>query len=192
MKARMPEVVLLVVAGLALAQGGAGAQEVRAERFALVDPEGKLRAALGLLDGGPAMWLYDAAWKPRAKLALARSGEPHLDLCDAAGQSRMTLQLIDGGPCLVFRDAAGQERVGLALLDDEPRLRLGDAAGRGRVGLSLLDDTPCLTLGDAAGRERVVLGATETEDARTGATIRHPISTITLCDETGRVQWRAP
>ena len=67
----MPEVVLLVAGWRWFRR--AGAQEV--ERFALADPEGKLRRA-GTLDGGPAMWLYDAR-KPRAKLALARSGEPH-------------------------------------------------------------------------------------------------------------------
>ena len=267
MKARMLEVVLLVVSGLvggalsnvllrggpALAQGGAVAKEIRAERFvlvdqadrpraelsllrddpllALIDGEGKLRAELSLVDDCPKLVLGTEAGTPQAELSVVNDvprlllsvpghhpqaelnfvdGEPILSFRDAAGEPRTWLSTEGGDPRLVLSDGsdrarmilgreavmlidtAGNPRAGLFLPEGgEPWLRLSGATGDPQMSLSLVGE-PKLWISDAAGQPRVILGSTETEDTRTGATIRHPISTITLFDETGRVRWQAP
>jgi len=45
---------------------------------------------------------------------------------------------------------------------------------------------------DEAGKTRAALGSTEAKDTRTGATIKYPISTITLFGQAGRALWQAP
>lgn len=72
------------------------------------------------------------------------------------------------------------------------RFVLVDEAGKEREVLSMFRDDPELALFDDAGEARLVLDSTATEDTRTGAATRHPISTITLYDETGGVRRQAP
>lgn len=61
------------------------AKVIRAERFEVVDKDGKVRAGLGLADGGPGLRLYDKDEKPRAVLGLFQ-GEPYLRLYGEDGK----------------------------------------------------------------------------------------------------------
>ncbi len=209
MRTRVLNVVLLVVAGLvggalsnvllqggpALAQGGAVAKEIRAERFALVDAAGKERATLTLADGEPGLHFVDSAGRPRAALRLLGgpgvAGEPGLVFLDTAGRRRAVLRLCFGGnePELQFYDA--EAGLPCATLSARDGLWLAEGAVV-RAQLGIEEGELGLWLRDAAGQDRVVWGSTETENTRTGATTRFPISTITLFDETGRVSWQAP
>lgn len=165
----------------------------------LRDAAGTMRAALALRSDVPELQLCDTAGEPRATLGLdpAPAGKPteaSLRFYDAEDMPRMALSLFFGSPSLVFYDAASgfRPRMSLDLLNGAPRLSLCDGTGIERATMALLDDEPGLWLRDAAYQTRAVLGPTETEDTRTGATTRYPISTITLFDQTGRVQWQAP
>jgi len=113
-------------------------------------------------------------------------------LVDGTGQKRAILAVLSGDPILSLMDAAGQPRVILTVMGGDPRLWLDDGAGHMRVRLGLIDGEPGLWLADAAGQNRVVLGSVKTEDTRTGAIIKYPISTISLFTETGRGLWQAP
>ena len=110
-------VVLVVLAAVAVAYAAGHrerlvveklqAQRVQAQRFELVDNEGRLRAELrlvadcsaeGLLDekarlpsfsfgwGCPNLTLYDEKGKPRVMLTVFDDGSPDLTLCDAKGK----------------------------------------------------------------------------------------------------------
>ena len=88
------------------------AEVVGAERFEVVDKDGKLRAAL---------WLDN--------------GEPNLVLADKTGKIRAKLSLADGKPALWLADKNGKPRAGLSLLNEEPTLVLADKTGKTRAVL---------------------------------------------------------
>jgi hypothetical protein len=85
---------LVYAAGKASAEAPA-ATVVRAQRFVLVDSEGRERAELGLVQGGPCLRLLDNDGKPRAALMLASDGSPQLSLKDGNSQVRAVLGCID-------------------------------------------------------------------------------------------------
>ncbi len=150
-------------------QGRIASEEIRAQRFVMVDTAGRTRATLTVFEGEPGLALWDEAGRPRARLSIFE-GDPWIGLFDEEGKPRATLHLSEGEPILSFQDEAGEARAALHLVAGAPGLRLFDAAGQ----------------------IRVVLGPTETKNARTGAVTRFPISTLTLFDETGALAWQAP
>jgi len=104
--------VSAVLVGGAPEAEAAGADQVRAQRFEVVDAAGRLRALPGVTDG-PGLTLYDAAGKERAALVVFPGGSPGLSLFDAAGRARAMLWTNpDGTPGLTLYDAAGKERMG--------------------------------------------------------------------------------
>ena len=81
---------------------------IRAERFEVVDKDGKRRAALALVKGEPSLALFNQNGNPRAGLALVK-GEPILVLADENVKGRAILSLIpDGEPSLIFSDKDGE------------------------------------------------------------------------------------
>jgi hypothetical protein len=87
--------------------GDLAARTVRAERFELVDSQGKVRAALDVYAGSPCLVLNDAAGKGRAMLNLLANGAT-LALHDAQGKLRAGLHVTDKGAGLDLFDAAGK------------------------------------------------------------------------------------
>jgi hypothetical protein len=65
------------------------AKEVRAEKFIVVDGQGKPRAVLGTLDKEPLIALYDDKNNPRLALTVRKEGTPSLSLYDKNGKPRM-------------------------------------------------------------------------------------------------------
>jgi len=191
-------VVSWLFPGRAVFAQGTAPKVIEAQKFRVVDGQGKHRAWFGLLtDGGPILVLADAAGKSRVELSLRNPPEhgPLLALYDATGQGRAWLSLLpDGQLDLGMSNAAGQQRAWLGLSQDgEPSLALSDAAGEQRAGLGLSQDgSPSLVLCDAWRNARAVVGCTETVVIRSGVERKHPESTITLFKENGDVLWRAP
>ncbi len=111
---------LLLRVSPAVAQGmdHAAVQEVRAERFVVVDRDGREKAVLALSE--------------------TDTPEPSLTLFDQGGTGRAILCLVEGEPIIVFADEADKGSTGravLAVVEGEPMLRLADEDGNDRVVL---------------------------------------------------------
>jgi len=116
------------------------------------------------------------------------------ELVDAKGKLRGVLSVLsDGSPQLALFDAKGRPRAGLVVLSDRlPALLLGDEKGyRARLMLDA-DGSPGLVLSDEQGNTRAVVGVTNLETARTGATQKTAESSLMLFDKEGKVLWQEP
>jgi hypothetical protein len=90
-------------------------ETVEAQKFVLVDANGKALAELGAAHGGSGLVLLDAAGKPRAAMVLTSAGEPGLKLYDADGLVRAALMVgNDGRSGLALYDTNGKNRAALA------------------------------------------------------------------------------
>jgi mono/diheme cytochrome c family protein len=89
----------------------AAARAVEADRFVLLDPQGKPAAELSYRDGGPSLVLRGSAGKPRASLALLTDGVARLSLNDREGRSRVTLAVRADGEALLDLPRKGDDRV---------------------------------------------------------------------------------
>jgi len=168
---------------------GARAEEagkvVRADRFEarefnVVDENGRVRAAIGLLGEG-------------------RLAYPHVSLLDEHGRKRAGIFLM-GYPTLVLFDAEGRGDIslhgGLELdprIMSGPRLTVSDKDGKERARLSVsADGSPSLSLSDKDGTTRAVLGCTELQDKRTESVEQRQESSLVLFKSDGDVLWKAP
>ncbi len=130
---------------------------IRAQRFELVDAQGRVRGALGM----------------------GRFGDtPGIRLYDAKGQARVVLNVHPSGdPSLTLLDDKGHLRVGLGC----HHLTLYDEEGQWRAQLSLShNDRAHLTLFDKRGQRRAALGATTLKSAATGGVEKRPESSLVL------------
>ncbi|MCW5891778.1 MAG: hypothetical protein KIT14_14700 [bacterium] len=141
--------------------------EVRAERFVLVDGDGRRRAALGPADdGATGLLLYDAQERAKAQLVLDGSGAAHVKLHERDGDVAAWLAVArSGSPSLYLRGVSRHDR-GVrghaeVCVDEHgcPVLSLHDREGQARVLLSLddRDGRPSLSFSDAQGNSRLVL-----------------------------------
>ena len=110
--------VIVTVAAVAYAAGvakTAAPEVIRAQRFELVDAEGRVRAVLGESPGGaPALMLNDEKGQARAALGLDANC-PRLELSDEQGEARASLFLVfpSAVPSLWLRDEKGKVRASL-------------------------------------------------------------------------------
>jgi len=110
-------------------------QVVRAQRFELVDAQGRVRIDLGMgVDGStPCVRLLDGQDQPRIRLSLRPDGGPILGLGDEKGQPRAVLRVTaDGSSILGLFDDKGKGGAGLAVLSDG-RASLGLSDDKGKV-----------------------------------------------------------
>ena len=108
-------------------QAQTGENVVRAERFELVDSEGRVRAGLGVFNGMPGLLLYDANGTNRVELSVSDRGTG-LFLYDANETPRAKLLASDDGSALGLFDTNGKHRAGLTVLAEiGPELYLWDA-----------------------------------------------------------------
>ncbi len=98
-------------------QAQAGENIIRAERFELVDSQGRVRGVLSATDDGAGLYLYDENGKGCATLCVSDELGPGLAVCDANGTSRAMLDVLDGDPELVLYRADGTGRAGQTVLD---------------------------------------------------------------------------
>ncbi len=83
---------------------------VRAQKFDLVDAQGRVRAVLSVNDkGSPELRLVDKEGRGRATLGLQDDGSPGLALWDEGGMARTVLDVwVGGGYGLSLRDKDGK------------------------------------------------------------------------------------
>ncbi len=187
--AMMTVAVCVLAAAVAVAyaagtQAAVPVQEVvKAQRFELVDAEGKARAVLALKDGDPGLVLLDKDGRPRAWLDGGNSvSGPGLRLYDGTSFfARSELTLRGGEPFLLLygKDERGCAALsldvvgvlsGFTLPDKDDKLRalmgvegemlgltLQDKDGELRSALVLVDGNPRLLLRDKEGK--VIWGA---------------------------------
>ncbi len=147
------------------------------------------------------------------------AGDPHLWLIGAGGansdftannidlfaphksEDTWTIPYIFGtGPSIHLFGARGRsvyvdagENPGIER--DGPSLQFGGVFENDQwyyASLSLKANGPSLELRDQTGKPRAVLGSTELEVTRTGATEKQPPSSLVLFDKDGKVIWQAP
>lgn len=138
---------------------------IRAERFEVVDKDGKLRATLGTGAAGASglvlpdgLVLTDKNGQPRASLGLAADdGAPGLMLYDPGLRYRVALDVApDGAPALALASKEGRTRAELILpTEGGPGLVLYDPGLHPRVTLDVSPDgAPSLLL---VGKDGTVL-----------------------------------
>ena len=156
-----------------LGAGNGAVQKVaRAERFELVDKNGKARAQLGVTEDGPSLALTDEEGKPRVIVTVTED-RPTIVLTDENGVRRVELEVMTKvGPSLCLYD----ERNVLRTQMYDGILRLQDERGKIRVALRVDEDGPLLVLRDVQGKNRAIL------------TVREEGPTLTLWDERGELR----
>jgi len=183
---------LVAVAVMGATGDGQTSTTIRAERFEVVDQDGKVVAALDATsEDGPRLMLFDGAGKTRVWLNVTKDG-PGLTLYDGAGKDRISLDVTKNDSGLTLYDAKGKGRVWLNVRKDGPGLTLYDAPGKERVGLGVTKDGPGLTLYDAAEKKRAALGSSGLETSGTGAPERTSEGSLALFDKDGKVLWKMP
>ena len=183
---------LVAIAVMGAAETEQTSTTVRAERFEVVDQAGKVVATLDATgEEGPGLTLLDAAGKTRIWLNVTKDG-PGLTLYDSAGKERAELVVSKDGPALTVYDAARRPRIWMNARKEGPGLTLYDAAGKGRVWLNVKKDGPGLTLYDAAEKRRALLGSTALATGSEGATEQTAEGSLMLFDSEGKVLFREP
>lgn len=206
--------LMMLIMGQAPGEAAPRAERVVvAERFVLVDDQGRRRAVVGVSTEGPGFYLLDETERPRVGLDMAR-GRPSLVFSDEHGRSHVRLAMTAEGSALSLADADGRPRIGLDvssgrpdihLLDEHGTLQarlgvtadgtglyLADERGKTRATLNLGRDGVGLSLLDRDGTRRAALGRAETERQRDGVGERRPESSLLLFDAEGKVVWEAP
>ena len=193
--------------------------EVKAERFILVDGEGRQYAIMGVsADGEPGLAFLDKTGTVRAALTLV--GAPGLTLYDSKGKARAALdvpadeprmQLLDEDEntrviaavsTLSFLDANGTERTHLAVLNNEPHFAFFDPQGKARVALDVTRGETRMRLFDSNQKGRVGFGiwaaepgfvlADKNEALRAIFSMNKGVPFLQFLDESGKVTSTIP
>jgi hypothetical protein len=162
MRAAGVAALVLLAAGAAIGQTAPAAKEIRAERFTVVDREGRERVLLATQPNGTyGFWLIGRNGKPSGTFGQPEGGVPAISLRDDDDNTRLSLMAtVDGTAGLCLYDKKGTRR--------------GEF-------FSMLGGPSALTLADRSGRTRVVLGVDE-----------HDVSGLAIEDKDGKVLARLP
>lgn len=176
-------ILLLAACGLVMAHaaGSQAPQEVRAQRFVLVDSNGQSRGAwLSAPDGSSLLNLTDASQRVRVGVGVTAAGSSELVFYDDRNRRRfaagidsadttfLTLSHAEGTsasasitvagagtPMIRLTDAAGAPRLVAGVIDDEVSLALMGRETRLGAILAVDAETSRLALADGAGVERM-------------------------------------
>jgi hypothetical protein len=105
------------------------AEEVRANRFILVDAYGRYLAALNVEGRGPMLSFYGANGETYAALRVNRNG-PILSLYHANGMPGADLAVSEDGPRMILADESGTPRARLGVAKAGPGMLLSDENGK--------------------------------------------------------------
>ena len=189
-------VLVLAAGGLLMGQTQPKGQTVEAEEFVLRDSGGTRLARLGLVDGLPALTIFDRTGTARVRLQVWGGNRTEFTLSGETGRSPgwVTLNVDKQGAGVdVFAYSKELTAASLKVLKRTERplpllsLRWGEIL---EGGMSVRPDS--LILRDSEGNDRVVLGRTEFQTKRTGVTTKRPISSLVLFDQAGAVVFKAP
>jgi len=103
--------------------------ELRARNFVLEDEKGRVRATLGMFEGGAMLRLHTEN-----------------------GDTGVALYLNDERAGITLNDKNGKHRAVLAVTQNMPILSLSDEREEPRASLAVLKDGPILTMRDAKGQ----------------------------------------
>lgn len=154
---------LVVLAAGALFMMGANSDDKTIGRFRQIDtghlvirdPDGQMRAWLGIAEGGPRLIFFDQQGQQRIGVGMTRQSEPALGIFDVGQNERVVLGVIEGWPGLVMRDPQGKKRTALFARDDWSSLFFYDRREIKRTGIGLYGEAAAVNLCDDRGKDRV-------------------------------------
>jgi hypothetical protein len=157
--------LLAVVAGASIVMGLSQADDNSIGRFRQVDaghvvlrdPDGQMRAWLGIAEGGPRLIFFDQQGQQRMGVGMTRRGEPALAIFDVGQNERAVLGIMEGWPGLVLRDPQGKKRAALFSRDDWASLFFYDRREMKRTGVGLYGEAATINLSDDSGKDRASL-----------------------------------
>jgi hypothetical protein len=123
--------------------GNAAREVLRARRFELVDPAGKVRGVMSVGPTGPQVSLLDEAGQVRATMFQTPEGEYGFGVFDPKGTQRVGVSTTGRGFVgLGMRDASGTFRANMQVADDGSHagFRTADEHDSRRTFLGLLND----------------------------------------------------
>jgi hypothetical protein len=199
---------LAVTALFLMGQAKTATQEVRAQKFTLVDPKGLVRAVLLTTPKGDVLLSLNDKEKsrePRLVLGADADGLPFISMRDKEEKLRVMVSLQSGMPKASFYASDGRERAWMSVeKDGSPIIGLRDHEGKSRSILTVgSDDTPRLSLAGKDGKPRFVIGGTSEQYGiwfvDTNGKIRAQLDaksdgtpSLVFSDREEKVTWRAP
>jgi hypothetical protein len=151
---------------------------IRAEKFEVVDSDGKLRAVLGEVVRKARGYSVSGLENKQRKEITFKSYE--LVIYTTEGEERTRLS---DGLCLVpFVSTDILWTQGCSIRDGESKPRIVLSSGT----------RPSIVLRDTQGRDRAVIGCVGLEVSATGETQERPESSLVLFGQDGKVVWSAP
>ncbi|MEI8121028.1 MAG: hypothetical protein WCI20_03180 [bacterium] len=156
--------LLALTAGIFIVMGADGDdksigrfRQIDAGHIVLRDPDGQMRAWLGIAEGGPRLIFFDQQGQQRLGVGMTRQSEPALGIFDVGQNERAVLGIMEGWPGLVFRDPQGKKRLGLFSRDEWSSLYFYDRRETKRTGIGLYGEAAAITLSDDRGKDRAGL-----------------------------------
>jgi hypothetical protein len=159
--------LIVLGAGIVMAQSAPTPKVIEAQRFVLKDPHGNIRAWLGVIGEG-------------SELVLGNSSK----------QPMMTLQVSDKAADLHFQ---GKENSGMNLGLDlgVPAIAMAGSSGSGQATFHINDLGPSIKLTDSRGSSATV-GVSEIDQKNTTKSQSRSAASVRLLDNAGKVLWSAP
>jgi hypothetical protein len=164
LKAGGAALLIAVCAAVALdqvgpaAQGGPSGRSIQVEKLTIVDPAGKPRVSLGVMDNEPFLVFHDG--QDRVRMVLSNGAEgSSIQYYDTGGKRRIALAETGAGAGLEFYDPQERRRVGLLTTAQTPTLVFSDSEARTRMLIGIGDDGPDIEMFGPNAKRRVALGA---------------------------------
>ena len=150
------------------AEAARAMRELRAEKFVLIDHDGRQRGEFRVgADGGSAVVFYDQNGARRVVLGEAPNGRNGLAIYGSGGRQMAGFTVADDNQSSVtlYDPTSGRARVGLGVaVNGEPALVLFDQGGRDRAELHVtVTGKPGLALADESGKTMAGLPVTESQ-----------------------------
>jgi hypothetical protein len=132
---------------------------VEAQRFVLIDADGKPRGSFHSDAEGPNLAMLDARGNPRVILTVTKEG-PRLNLYDGAVRARIEMGVYSDFPLLRLLDER-KPRLEATSMPNGTLLALSDSNGTARVGLMTNEHGNGLVLSNATGEMRALFSETD-------------------------------
>lgn len=129
-------------------------RQVDAGQMILRDPDGQMRAWLGIAEGGPRLIFFDQQGQQRLGVGMTRLGDPALGIFDLGQNERAVVGMMEGSPGVVLRDPQGKKRAALFSKDEWSSLYFYDRREIKRTGIGIYGEAAAVNLSDDRGRER--------------------------------------
>lgn len=164
---KVASLAVLVVVGAILATsftgGGAGEagigqfKQIDAGHIVIRDPDGQMRAWLGVAEGGARLIFFDQSGQQRMGIGMTKQAEPALGIFDVGENPRVVLGMLEGWPGFVFRDPQGKKRVAMYSRDEWTSMFFYDRRETKRAGIGQFGEAAAVNLCDDRGEDRVGL-----------------------------------